>query len=304
VTAVEPAAAKRRVRISAGELAFLDVGESDAPAVVFVHGFPTSSYLWRAFVPMLPPAMRAIAPDLLGAGDSDKPPESVLGADVQARYVGELLDELGLERVAAVAHGHGGVTAQVLALEGRVEVLVLLDAVAADVPPAEAMADLLRLAGRRGANAERVIVRVIEAGTAHSERVPSEAIAEYARPFAGADGSASLARWASALQSSGDVARAGALATLDIPVFLLWGEDDPFVPADVAERMNELIPRSSLALLPGCRHFVPEEAPQTVAPLLYEYLRSAYARMPHVHETGPTTVELGRKYRRPEANGG
>ncbi|MGZ4110608.1 MAG: alpha/beta fold hydrolase, partial [Actinomycetota bacterium] len=84
------AEAKRRIRISAGELAVVDAGERDAPPVLFLHGFPTSSFLWRAFVPMLPPMMRALAPDLLGAGDSDKPEHAPLGIAAQAGYVGEL----------------------------------------------------------------------------------------------------------------------------------------------------------------------------------------------------------------------
>jgi alpha-beta hydrolase superfamily lysophospholipase len=87
------------------------------------------------------------------------------------------------------------------------------------------------------------------------------------------------------------------LAALEIPVFLVWGEEDTLTPPALGERLNDVIPRSSLALLPGCRHFLPEEAPQTVVPLLYEYLRGTYARLPHVHETGPTTIELGRRYR-------
>jgi len=61
----------RRARVSGGELAYVDEGEG--LGVVLLHGFPTSSHLWRDLVPMLAPRFRAIAVDLLGYGDSHKP---------------------------------------------------------------------------------------------------------------------------------------------------------------------------------------------------------------------------------------
>lgn len=296
------AEAKRRVRISAGELAVVDTGEPDAPPVLFLHGFPTSSFLWRAFLPMLPPVMRALAPDLLGAGDSDKPEDAQLGIEAQARYLGELLDALGLDRVAVVAHGHGGGTAQLLAIESRVEVLVLIDSIALDAWPSEPMHDLQRLAAPGDALVDAFIGSVFDVGMGHRDRLAGEAVAEYGRPFAGRDGGHAFARWTTSLDGGGLVGREEDLAALDIPAFLLWGEDDPFVPVEVAERLNELIPRSSLALLPGCGHFLPEDAPQTIAPLIYEYLRGTYAKQPHVHETGLATIELGRRFRSSDAS--
>jgi pimeloyl-ACP methyl ester carboxylesterase len=294
---VSGADAKRRVRISAGELALVDVGEPDAPSVLFLHGFPTSSFLWRAFLPMLPPLMRAIAPDLLGAGDSDKPEDVSLGIEAQAGYVTELLDALDLERVAVVAHGDGGGPAQLLAIEGRLEALVLIDAIAFDAWPSGPMRELQGSLVRGDAPVDALIGSTFDVGMGHRDLLPGEAVAEYRRPFVGDEGVRAFARWAASLDGRGLAGRDEQLAALEIPVFLLWGEDDPFEPVEVAERLNDLIPRSSLALLPGCGHFLPEDAPRTIAPLVYEYLRGSYARQPHVHETGPTTIELGRKYR-------
>jgi pimeloyl-ACP methyl ester carboxylesterase len=288
---------KRRVRVSAGELAVLDIGEPDAPAVLFLHGFPTSSFLWRSLVPMLPPAMRAIVPDVLGAGDSDKPDGVPLGIRAQAGYLVELLDGLGLGRVAVVGHAHGGGVAQLLAMEGRAELLVLIDTIAFDTWPSEPMRELQQLVVRDGAMVDALIGSAFDIGMAHRDRLAREAVAEYQRPFRGDEGVKAFARWATSFDGVGLAGREDELAALDIPVFILWGEDDPFMPPESADRLNELIPRSGLALLPGCKHFLPEEAPQTLAPLLYEYLRSQYAGLPHTHQAGPTTVELGRSYR-------
>lgn len=288
---------KRRVRVSAGDLAVLDLGEPEAPPVLFVHGFPTSSFLWRALAPMLPPAMRAIVPDVLGAGDSDKPDGVPLGIQAQAGYLAELLDALGLGRVAIVGHAHGGGISQLMAIEGRADLLVLIDTIAFDTWPSAPMRELQQLVVREGAMVDALIGSAFDIGMAHRERLAREAVAEYQRPFRGDDGTKAFARWATSFDGVGLSGREDELAGLDIPVFILWGEEDPFMPPESADRLNELIPRSGLALLPGCKHFVPEEAPQTVGPLLYEYLRSAYAGLPHAHEAGPTTIELGRRLR-------
>lgn len=288
---------KRRVPISAGDLAVLELGEPDAPAVLFIHGFPTSSFLWRSLAPVLPPTMRAIVPDVLGAGDSDKPEDAPLGIEAQAGYLGELLDALNLDRVAIVGHAHGGGIAQLMALGGRAELLVLIDTIAFDTWPSEPMRELQHLVIREGAMVDALIGSAFDIGMAHRDRLAREAVAEYQRPFRGEDGARAFARWATSFDGAGLAGREDDLAALDIPVFILWGEDDPFMPPVSADRLNELIPRSGLALLPGCKHFLPEEAPQALAPLLYEYLRSAYAGLPHAHEAGPTTIPLGRSYR-------
>ena len=65
-----------RKRISTGgiDISYVDTGTGDP--IVFLHGNPTSSYLWRNIMPHLAPFGRCIAPDLIGMGDSDKLPDS------------------------------------------------------------------------------------------------------------------------------------------------------------------------------------------------------------------------------------
>lgn len=87
-----------------------------------------------------------------------------------------------------------------------------------------------------------------------------------------------------------------ALAALDIPALVVYGEDDERLPATaLAERFAYLLPMASVALLPGRGHALFDEAPETVAPLVFQWLRSRYLELPHVHESGPVVVELGRR---------
>ena len=85
---------------------------------------------------------------------------------------------------------------------------------------------------------------------------------------------------------------------LEIPVLIFWGEDDEFYPPAVAERLNAAIPTSTLGLLPGCRHFLVEDAIETIGPMIYEYLRARYLQEPHGGHgdaSGIVTIQLERR---------
>jgi hypothetical protein len=89
---------------------------------------------------------------------------------------------------------------------------------------------------------------------------------------------------------------AGSLSDLkvEVPVLMLWGEQDRYVPWSLGERLNEALPSSTLGLLPGCGHFLIQEAGPTIGPMIHEYLRAAYLHAPHGHEdSGPVMLQLG-----------
>ena len=83
------------------EMAYVDVGAGDP--IVFLHGNPTSSYLWRNVIPHLSDRARCLAPDLIGMGDSGKAPTGAYRFVDHARYLDAWFDALGLKR-----EGHAG----------------------------------------------------------------------------------------------------------------------------------------------------------------------------------------------------
>jgi haloalkane dehalogenase len=107
LSALEPA--KRRVRVHGKEMAYVETGAGDP--IVFLHGNPTSSYLWRNVMPHLAPLGRCLAPDLIGMGDSDKLAPSGPGSYrfvEHRRYLDGLLEALGVtDRVTLVVHDWG-----------------------------------------------------------------------------------------------------------------------------------------------------------------------------------------------------
>lgn len=100
---------RSRVRIRAEEMAYVDTGEGDS--ILFLHGNPTSSYLWRNVIPHLSGLGRCVAPDLIGMGESaklDSPQRGTYSFQTHAGYLEELLEEVQLgDRVTLVLHDWG-----------------------------------------------------------------------------------------------------------------------------------------------------------------------------------------------------
>ena len=102
---------KKFVDVNGRRMAYVETGKLDGDPIVFQHGNPTSSYLWRNIMPYMADLGRCIAPDLIGMGDSDKLPDS--GPDryrfVEHReYLHGLLDAIGVNRnVTLVIHDWG-----------------------------------------------------------------------------------------------------------------------------------------------------------------------------------------------------
>jgi haloalkane dehalogenase len=97
---------RRRTRVLDSEISFVDTGAGDP--VVFLHGNPTSSYLWRNVIPHVEGVARCLAPDLIGMGDSGKAPSGSYRFRDHARYLDAWFEALGLDRnVALVVHDWG-----------------------------------------------------------------------------------------------------------------------------------------------------------------------------------------------------
>ena len=105
ISAVDPYP-RRRIEVLDTEMAYVDAG-AGAP-VVFLHGNPTSSYLWRNVIPIVAPHGRCLAPDLVGMGDSGKAPAGSYRFADHARYLDAWFEALGLMRgVTLVLHDWG-----------------------------------------------------------------------------------------------------------------------------------------------------------------------------------------------------
>ena len=111
---------------------YREAGPKDAPAIVLLHGFPSSSREFDTLIPLLAPRYHVIAPDFPGFGQSDAPPPSAYAYtfDHLAQTTDKLLDQLEIEKAAFYLHDYGGPIGfrMMLAHPERVRALVIQNA--------------------------------------------------------------------------------------------------------------------------------------------------------------------------------
>ncbi len=108
----------RYATVSGQRLFYREAGPAGAPAVVLLHGFPASSFMFRHLIPLLADRYHVIAPDHLGFGLSDAPPAHAFGYtfDALAGRTADLLDQLGAGRYALYVQDYGAPVGWRLAL--------------------------------------------------------------------------------------------------------------------------------------------------------------------------------------------
>ena len=97
---------RKRIQVLDTDMAYVDIGEGDP--IVFLHGNPTPSYLWRNIIPYLSGHGRCLAPDLVGMGNSGKSPTSSYRFVDHARYLDAWFEALNLtSNVTLIVHDWG-----------------------------------------------------------------------------------------------------------------------------------------------------------------------------------------------------
>jgi haloalkane dehalogenase len=96
----------RQVNVFGSTIAYREAGNLEAPVALFLHGNPTSSYMWRNIIQLVAPMAHCIAPDLIGFGQSGKPEIEYRFAD-HVRYLDAFLDKAGISSAFVIAHDWG-----------------------------------------------------------------------------------------------------------------------------------------------------------------------------------------------------
>jgi pimeloyl-ACP methyl ester carboxylesterase len=254
------------------------------PPVVLLHGFPTSSFLWRAVGAELAIAGRtAFAIDMLGYGESDRPFDADYGIGAQADYVDRALTALRVARTTVVGVDLGaGVALRLAATRpDRVDRLVLGEpdrlrrGAGRRRRGAPAQHGALRPArGARILGAAALLTPVLEASVARGEHMPARLVARYLAPFVGPDGIAHLLALSRAIR-----ARTSRTSTTrrSHPRARGAGDADEFTEPEIAERLVAAIPGSRLVRLPGTGRLVPEEDPDQLVDAILEFAGAADA---------------------------
>jgi haloalkane dehalogenase len=259
-------------------LAHIDEGEGDP--VVFFHGEPTWSFLWRKVIPPVRDAgYRCLAPDLAGFGRSDKPLDiGWYSYDRHVELAATLLTDLDLRDATAVVHDWGGPIGMRLAVEHpqRISRLVVLDT--GLFTGHQTMTDAWKAFRDFVERTEDLPVGFLVRGACFSDP-GDEVIAAYEAPFPDQASKAGTRAFPLMLPTTPEApgAEAGqrvleAISTGERPILSLWADSDPIIPPSVGERFCEAIGAPKPTLIENASHFLQEDAGERIGELIAEWL--------------------------------
>jgi 2-hydroxymuconate-semialdehyde hydrolase len=265
----------RHVEIADARIWTVELGAG--PPLVFVHGVPTTSYLWRNVQRALAPRYRTLAIDLPPLGAS-RGVDHDLSLARQADRLAAWADALGLQRFTLVAHDVGGGVAHHFVADHRhrLDRLVLVDAVAFAEHWPVPIIDLLcvpgvgELASLLGPHAA-LFTQQVRRGLSDPARLADCTLSRWYEPFAAPGARLRFLAFVRAFDPAA-VEAALARCALDAPpTLVVWGDGDRFQPLAAGERLHRTLRGSTLQVLPA-GHFLPEEAHDPLAAAIDRFL--------------------------------
>jgi len=254
------------------------------PPLLLVHGLMTSSYSFRYVLEPLARHFRVYAPDMPGAGRSDKPTGADFSAARFGTFLAELQQALGIRGSAVVGNSLGGYVAMHMALEDPAAVSRLVVNHAPGTPDPRFVALRALLSTGAGRALLRYLVQrdprrwVYRNVHYHDERLKSrEELDEYGAPLATDDG---ITCFTKSLHET--LAPAGFRAFVDelgrspfpVPLLFVYARKDPVVPPRVGEALHRLARGSELRYLEGTSHFSHVDTPDRMVETILPFLRA------------------------------
>jgi pimeloyl-ACP methyl ester carboxylesterase len=251
------------------------------PAVVFCHGTPWSSELWRPIAEALAPYFSVHLWDMPGYGTSSKEPDHRVSLDVQGELFGDLLSSWELGSPHVVAHDFGGAVALRAHLlhDQAFASLALVDVVA--LRPWGS--DFFRLVSEHAEVFARLppavhegALRAYVAGASRRGLAP-EALDALVAPWLDDEGQAAFYRQIEQADESYTDEVEARYASLDVPTLVVWGQDDTWIPVDRAHRLRDLIPGARLHLVEDAGHLIQLDQPEALTATLTTWLTARAA---------------------------
>jgi len=256
------------------------IDEGDGAPVVFLHGEPTWSFLWRKVIPPVRDAgFRCLAPDLLGFGRSDKPVDlDWYSYDRHTASLTGFLEDLDVRDATMVVHDWGGPIGLRAALQSpdRVSRLVMMDT--GLWTGRQRMTDAWTKFRDFVERTEDLPVGFLVKGACLTD--PGEdVVAAYDAPYPSVASKAGARAFPLMIPRS--VEEPGASAGQQVldglredrrPTLMLWADSDPIIPPSVGERFAEAIGRDAPEIVEGASHFLQEDRGEQIGARIAEWL--------------------------------
>jgi haloalkane dehalogenase len=274
----------RYVEVLGSRMHYVDEGRG-AP-ILFIHGNPTSSYLWRNIIPFVVDDYRAIAVDLIGMGESDKPDLAYTYQDHE-RYVDAFIEALGLRDITLVIHDWGSVLGFSYAMrhEQNVRGIAFMEAI---VPPAfprdqplgGALGRFRTEAGEELVLQENQFVEQILRGSVARGLTDAE-MTHYRSPYPTPASRLPTLQWPRELPAAGEPARnvdiVNRIGTwmerTPVPMLFLWARPGALNNEQFARAMIERVDNIQTQFVGEGRHYIQEDQPEMIGRTLADWRR-------------------------------
>jgi len=279
------------VSVKGAQMFYLDEGEGDP--VIFIHGNPTSSYLWRNVIPFVSGDSRAIALDLIGMGRSSKPDIEYRYTD-HFRYLEGFIEALDLRNITFVVHDWGATLGFDYARlhPGRVKAIAFMEGV---LPPAfpqpsyeamgEEMGGMFRamrdpIQGREMVIDNNMFVEQVLPGFVN-RTLGEKAMTEYRRPYLDLASREPILAWPREIPIAGEPAEVNErlqaigvfMTETELPILLLYAEPGVVVPPQAVPWYTQRIKHIETAFVGQALHFIQEDQPVAVGRALSDWIR-------------------------------
>jgi haloalkane dehalogenase len=279
-----------RVPVLDSEMAYREAGRTDGPVVLFLHGNPTSSYIWRNIIPLVAEAAHCIAPDLIGFGQSGKPDIAYRFED-HARYLDAFIATMGIKSAYLVAQDWGSGLA--LHLAARRPDFVRGLAFMEFIRPIPTWDEFLQNSAEREifrkfrtpGEGEELILRenIFVEGVlpgATSRQLSEEEMAVYRAPFPTPASRRPTWRFPNELPIAGEPADVyasmkkahEALAASTYPKLLFAGDPGALIPLAVAEDFARRLHNCRLVKLGSGLHYLQEDHPEIIGETVAQFV--------------------------------
>jgi pimeloyl-ACP methyl ester carboxylesterase len=246
------------------------------PAVVFCHGTPFSSQVWRPFAQALSRDFTVYLWDMPGYGASSKDPDHSVDFGVQAEAFAALLEHWNLGRPHVIAHDFGGAVSLRAHLIGGADYASLLLADVVAIPPSgspffQFVHDNPDLLGRLPAYIHAAVVRTYIQAASH-RGLREDDLDALLRPWTGETGQPAFYRQIADYDEAYLEENEAHLHQIAIPVHILWGTEDAWIPTTIGERLRDHIPGASLTFVNESGHLIQYDAPVVLADEIRDWL--------------------------------
>jgi len=255
------------ISLESGKMHYVDQGSGEV--ILFIHGTPTWSFLYRDFITSLSARYRCIAPDHLGFGLSEKPKNFNGSPQAHAKNLSEFIDQLNLNNITIVVHDFGGPIGLSAAIQNhhRIKRVVLFNSWlwATKTDPAVQKVDRVLNSGFGKFLYLRLNVSpkvLLKQGFHDKKNLPRKVHKQYIYPFPNKTARQSLLHIGQSLVGSSDWYQEQweQLQVLENkPWLIVWGIHDTFITPEYLDTWKTRLPHAIIYPF-ECGHFVQEEA--------------------------------------------